>query len=221
MGLDLEYFIYPERISNQLICPICTQVLDNPVQTPSEHLFCEDELLEWMTRSQKCPVTNAKLDPLSITKPGRIIRGMLAELERYCINKDEGCKWQGQNDQLSVHLKSCDKRSKEVMIKEIKTKDILISKLQHRLVIIQERCQELEEENQTLIETNEDIDRRLKVYAAFADKSEEKLSKTSSNSSFSRHLNVLQSLSINQDEFIEDLEEEEYGSNHKKEEYKF
>jgi hypothetical protein len=217
MGLDLEYFIHPERISNQLICPICTQVLDNPVQTPSEHLFCEDELLEWMTRSQKCPLTNEKLDPLSITKPGRIIVCMLAELERYCVNKNEGCKWQGQNDQLLVHLKSCDMRSKEVMIKEIKTKDILISKLQHRLVTIEERCHELEEANQSLIETNEDIDRRLKVYVAFANKSDDD---SKSDSSFSRHLNVLQSLSLGQ-EVIEDLEVNEYLSEDKKEEYKF
>ena len=52
MGIDTDCFVYPERISPQLICPICTQVLERPVQTPSEHLFCEDELLEWMTRSQ-------------------------------------------------------------------------------------------------------------------------------------------------------------------------
>ena len=51
MGIDYECFLHPERISSELICPICTLVLENPVQTPSEHLFCEEELLEWLTRS--------------------------------------------------------------------------------------------------------------------------------------------------------------------------
>ena len=87
MGVELESFVHPERISSQLICPICTQVLDRPVQTPSEHLFCEDELLEWMTRSQFCPVTNSKLEPDSIKRPGRVILNMLAELDRYCPHR--------------------------------------------------------------------------------------------------------------------------------------
>ena len=66
MGLDNDQFVHPERISSQLICPICTQVLDNPVQTPTDHLFCEDELLEWLSRSTMCPATNTPLDPDSI-----------------------------------------------------------------------------------------------------------------------------------------------------------
>ena len=51
MGIESESFVHPERIPNELFCPICTLVLENPVQTPTEHLFCEDELLEWLTRS--------------------------------------------------------------------------------------------------------------------------------------------------------------------------
>ncbi|RYG59632.1 hypothetical protein EON64_20040, partial [archaeon] len=69
MGRDLEDFVHPERISSQLICPICTQVLHRPVMTMSEHLFCEEELLEWLTRSSLCPVTKQPIDPATITRP--------------------------------------------------------------------------------------------------------------------------------------------------------
>ena len=63
MGLDEKEFVNPERISKELFCPICTLVLENPVQTPSEHLFCEEELLEWMTTSDVCPITKENLNP--------------------------------------------------------------------------------------------------------------------------------------------------------------
>ena len=97
MGIDIESFVHPDRISEgqlrlvcklilnhksatltqlrvvihdvtiaELICPICHNVVENPVQTPSEHLFCEDELLEWLVQSTICPVTNTPLDASTI-----------------------------------------------------------------------------------------------------------------------------------------------------------
>lgn len=109
MGIESEQFVHPERISSQLFCAICTQVLDNPVITETEHLFCENELLEWFVikGDQVCPVTNQKLDATKIVKPGRVITNMLKELERYCVNKPDGCQWSGPSEHLTSHLKSC------------------------------------------------------------------------------------------------------------------
>jgi len=84
MGIEAGEFVHPERVSAELYCPICACVLENPVQTPTEHLFCEDELLEWMIQSDACPVTKNKLNPDDIRKPGRIITNLLGELER-CV----------------------------------------------------------------------------------------------------------------------------------------
>lgn len=59
-----------------------------------DHLFCEDELLEWMSRfdinQSLCPITKNVLDPTMIRKPSRIIINMLNELEMYCSNKCNG-----------------------------------------------------------------------------------------------------------------------------------
>jgi len=123
MGFELELFVHPERISPQFICAICQGVLDRPVETPTEHLFCEDDLLEWMSRSNLCPVTKKVLDPGSIRKPGRIILNMLGELERYCIYKENGCNWQGPNHMASAHEKSCCCRPMDDFIKELNAKD--------------------------------------------------------------------------------------------------
>ena len=104
MGIESEQFVYPERIPQELYCPICTLVLENPVQTPSEHLFCEDELLEWLTRSDVCPVTKERLNPSDIKSPGRIIVNMLGNLQRYCPNKEHGCEWRGENSSVNSKL---------------------------------------------------------------------------------------------------------------------
>lgn len=39
MGYDTDLFVDGDRISRQLICSICSGVLENPVMTPCEHLF--------------------------------------------------------------------------------------------------------------------------------------------------------------------------------------
>lgn len=33
MGIESVEFVHPDRISSQLICPICTLVLEHPVLT--------------------------------------------------------------------------------------------------------------------------------------------------------------------------------------------
>lgn len=91
-----QLFENPDAISRQLLCVICGGVLENPVQTPCEHLFwyvarrtfcaavcaranatvplgaahcSESELLEWCVRELKCPMDNLPLDVAKVTKP--------------------------------------------------------------------------------------------------------------------------------------------------------
>jgi hypothetical protein len=67
MGFDVSDF--EETVSEHLVCSLCHGVLENPVQTPCDHLFCEAELLEWLLVSNKCPLDNGPLDPTKITRP--------------------------------------------------------------------------------------------------------------------------------------------------------
>jgi hypothetical protein len=170
MGFDLELFVHSDRISPELICPICHGVVEKPVQTPSEHLFCEDELLEWMLRSELCPITHEPLDPNGITKPGRIITNMLAALERYCPSKEMGCEWQGPSDRLASHLSSCEWQNPQRLIKKLEEKDVLITLLQERISQTQGKISQLESLNEYLTEENELLRRKVKVYDAFFEK---------------------------------------------------
>ena len=167
MGLDLELFVYPDRISSQLICPICTVILENPIQTDNEHLFCEEELLEWLTRSNLCPVSHTELDPSTIRKPPRIITNMLNELEVFCRNRAEGCLWQGEYCKLTSHMKTCNMKSKDQLIAELNRKEQTIASLKRDLSSSLKRITELEDLNKDLELEAKSYQRKLKVYDAF------------------------------------------------------
>jgi E3 ubiquitin-protein ligase NRDP1 len=171
MGTDPDLFVHPERISKELICPICTQVLENPVQTPTDHLFCEDELIEWMSRHERplCPVTHAELKPDSIRKPSRIILNMLAELQRYCSNRAEGCDWVGENEHLALHLTKCAKRPRDEMTRELAAKDEKIKQLRVRCARAEKQLADVTAMHTELQDELKACQRKLKVYDAFFD----------------------------------------------------
>jgi len=185
MGLETDLLVHPERLSPQLICPICTQVLRNPVQTPSDHLFCEDELLEWMTISSFCPVTKLQLLAQDIKKPSRIILNMLAELEIFCPNKVNGCKWIGLNEQMSLHLLTCDNKGPDELKRDIIEKDNRILDLLGRVEILELKCVELDEENRHLKEIISENNRKLRIFNALTESKQTELISSHSKSSYS------------------------------------
>ena len=108
-----SYFTAP--VPCDLLCPICSDVLHNPVVTPCQHLFCENDLLQWFVRapvnqgerpSQRCPQCNTVCAPDSIRPAGRIITNILGDLERRCEHSQ--CTWTGRCEEYARHLKGHD-----------------------------------------------------------------------------------------------------------------
>lgn len=67
MGYDLKRFI--AKIDEDFHCTICRLVLENPVQTPCNHTFCDKCIKLWLAINSTCPVdrrplTNTDLKPL-------------------------------------------------------------------------------------------------------------------------------------------------------------
>lgn len=167
MGFELDQFENSDHISPELICPICCGVLERPVQTSSEHLFCEDELLEWMERSEMCPVTNTKLDPSHIKKPSRIILNILGGLTMKCSNLAEGCPWTGKYDSLPSHLKLCSFRPRVELCQMLEKKSNELDEVKRKYAELKVRYRVLEDDNATLKAANETLLRQVKVYDAF------------------------------------------------------
>ena len=84
MGRDAELFVDAAAISRHLLCSICHGVLERPVQTACEHLFCEDCLLAWLCRKATCPVCTAVTEPEAVKRAPRAIVGLIDDLEVRC-----------------------------------------------------------------------------------------------------------------------------------------
>ena len=91
MGWSIERFINRNSVIDELICSICTDVLENPVQTPCQHSFCNDCIKVWVEDGKSsCPVDRQTLDSKDL-KPARILQQLLNNLIIRCKHFHDGC----------------------------------------------------------------------------------------------------------------------------------
>ena len=73
MGWDINRFLEKDKIVEELICTICTDIIKDPVQTNCEHTFCRECITRWLEGGQRtCPedreqLTSNDLRPVSYT----------------------------------------------------------------------------------------------------------------------------------------------------------
>ena len=92
---------------------------------------------------------------------------MLAELERYCCFKNEGCNWQGPNYLVDKHEKSCVHRSKELLLTELTTKDAEIRTLTEKNYLLEKSNKDLQAVAIQLTERVTFLEKKVRVYDAF------------------------------------------------------
>eukprot|EP01031_Cornospumella_fuschlensis_P032967 gene32967-39870_t len=107
MGIPAENFVEPEKISRQFFCAICTDVVSDPVETCYGHLFCKDEILIWLEKSSKCPITQQSLTKGQLKAPGLLLQSMLKDLVMNCSNRCYGCNWKGPQSNVQDHSVRC------------------------------------------------------------------------------------------------------------------
>lgn len=91
---------------------------------------------------------------------------MLAELEIYCSNKAEGCKWSGPHERLGPHLASCTFRPRTELQAEILALNERIEELEKANEQLESRNDLLGEENSFLKGLVEEYQQRLRVFHA-------------------------------------------------------
>ncbi|BFZ22120.1 hypothetical protein BsWGS_25159 [Bradybaena similaris] len=107
MGFELDRF--EEDVDEELICPICSSVLEDPLQAPQcEHAFCSSCIHEWLTRQPTCPVDRSAITPNQLKSVPRILRNLLSRLTISCDNKLYGCLAMVKLDSLPSHLQDCE-----------------------------------------------------------------------------------------------------------------
>ena len=95
MGWNITRFPDKDQIEREgdLICSICTNVLEDPVQTPCSHVFCRKCIQKWLdTGSNNCPI-DRELLTLDLLKPeSRITMRRLNRYSIRCKNYSTGCR---------------------------------------------------------------------------------------------------------------------------------
>ena len=91
MGLDQDRVVEKESLSNHIICSICMDVVENPMQAPCQHSFCNECISGWLNnRNTTCPVDRQPLQ-ISHLKASRILQDILSKFTIRCKNHKNGC----------------------------------------------------------------------------------------------------------------------------------
>ena len=105
-GYEEERFEH--EVDSKLLCPICSNVLKDPVQCRNEHYFCRSCIKKHLhENSETCPVCQDHLTEEILTKPPRLLTNMLECLKIRCDHANRGCRELIKLEFLHQHVKSC------------------------------------------------------------------------------------------------------------------
>ena len=101
MGLDQERIVEKDSIIDDIICSICMDIVESPLQCQSQHSFCEECITKWIKDGNgSCPVdrTELKKDDL---QPPRILHQVLNKFTVRCENFEDGCRLMAKFEDMS------------------------------------------------------------------------------------------------------------------------
>lgn len=114
MGFELTRF--QGEVDEELVCPICSGVLEDPLQAPvCEHAFCRACIQEWISRQPNCPVDRQHITSVQLRPVPRILRNLLSRLCINCDNAEYGCTRVLKLDTLATHLEECEHNPKRLI----------------------------------------------------------------------------------------------------------
>lgn len=99
---EIHRFVNPPP--HDLLCPICKEVLDQPIQSACEHNFCLKCAQAWLAHSghfTKCPVCSIRIS--HFTKASRLLSNIISSLLVACAK----CKCPFALDRLKHHQSEC------------------------------------------------------------------------------------------------------------------
>ena len=98
-GVEYEFSDESKKNLEDLVCPICQEILSEPLITSCGHLFCR-RCLEKDGRD--CPVCRQEYTAMSDQFHARKIGGLKVK----CSNASKGCEWRGELKDVKGHVRS-------------------------------------------------------------------------------------------------------------------
>jgi len=115
MGFDVNSIV--GHVDEELICPICTDVLEEPVQSSGcEHAYCRACIDKWMQQKQICPVDRSILLTSNLVPVSRLMRNMLGRLKIKCSFSPNGCDQMLALEEFRNHVATCQHNPKMVVL---------------------------------------------------------------------------------------------------------
>ena len=93
--------ILVEEVPDDLLCPVCLDVMDDPVKTPCNHNFCSNCILQEVEQRQRCPMDRSPLRPSDL-RVNIDLQKKISELKIHCFY---GCKW--ENNEWVIDEEGC------------------------------------------------------------------------------------------------------------------
>lgn len=126
MGFDMNRF--EGDVDEELLCPICSFILEDPVQAPDcEHAFCKLCINQWLNVQRICPVDRASIHPIDLKPVPRILKNLLSKLKITCDHTAFGCTSYVRLENLNHHSQECEFNPKKPVICNLGC-EILIAK---------------------------------------------------------------------------------------------
>eukprot|EP00930_Biecheleria_cincta_P052929 TRINITY_DN38230_c0_g1_i2.p1 TRINITY_DN38230_c0_g1~~TRINITY_DN38230_c0_g1_i2.p1 ORF type:complete len:288 (+),score=38.96 TRINITY_DN38230_c0_g1_i2:61-924(+) len=136
MGLSDDKLANPDSVSETLRCPICIEVLENPVYcrgNPCQHVFCLACIERALATRQRCPTCRAPARKEQF-QPNLLVQSLLDELRVYCKRRQAGCYWSGRQDARAAHEDECLAKQLAARTAELVDKDRLIKEQDEQLM---------------------------------------------------------------------------------------
>ena len=99
-GKDYQFISKDKSFIEKYLCPICHELLFEPVQTSCGHLFCGRCLKR--LKSKNCPScrTQFSREPLEDKFNEREVKNLIVK----CLSNPRGCVWEGELSNASSHV---------------------------------------------------------------------------------------------------------------------
>lgn len=106
---DHDFIFLDSKLGQELICPVCTLLLQNPHKAPCGHYFCLECITNCLKVQQLCPVCR---QPSSSVSSDLLVSKMVNIIQIHCQHYSHDpdvrdlCIWTGSVENLQSHLHS-------------------------------------------------------------------------------------------------------------------
>ena len=105
MGFDEDRFT--GEVDDDFRCSICRDIIEDPIASQCEHVFCKVCIVEWLQRELSCPVDREPLIRSQLCEPSRFFRNFYTKLVIKCEFASNGCKNNVKIEDLKSHQNKC------------------------------------------------------------------------------------------------------------------